>query len=397
MVTALINGRVLRAGALRDGEAVLLEGDRIAALVPAGEVPADAERYDLQGAMLLPGFIDTQVNGGGGVLFNEFPTVEGIAAIGAAHRRYGTTGFLPTLISDDLDVIRRAVAAVDAAIEQGVPGVLGIHIEGPFLNVERRGIHRSDKIRPLDEEGLTVLTSLERGRTLVTLAPERTTPATIRRLVAAGAIVAAGHSNATHAQAIAAVEAGVTGITHLFNAMSPLTARAPGLTGAALERPELVCGIIVDGHHVSPTTLRIALCCKPPERLMLVTDAMPSVGSPSDAFMLQGSRIQVRDGVCRAADGTIAGSHLDMASALANAVRMLGAPIAAASCMASHAPAAFLGLGDRGAIAPGHHADLVALDDAFQVSGTWIDGIHDSQREPLEAPLHQETESTSLA
>lgn len=393
MVTALVNGRVLRAGTLRDSEAVLLEGDRIAAVVPAGEVPIGAERQDLEGAMLLPGFIDTQVNGGGGVLFNEFPTVEGIAAIGAAHRRFGTTGFLPTLISDDLDVIRRAVAATDAAIEQGVPGVLGIHIEGPFLNVERRGIHRSDKIRALDEEGLAVLTSLKRGRTLVTLAPERTTPATIRRLADAGVIVAAGHSNATHAQAIAAVEAGVTGITHLFNAMSPLTARAPGLTGAALERPELVCGIIVDGHHVSPTTLKIALCCKPPEQLMLVTDAMPSVGSPSDAFMLQGSRIRVRDGVCRAADGTIAGSHLDMASALANAVRMLDASIAAASCMASHAPATFLGLGDRGAIVPGYHADLVALDDAFQVTGTWIDGV--SGR--LQAPLQRETESTSLA
>lgn len=393
MVTALVNGRVLRAGSLREGEAVLLEGDRIAAVVPAGEVPADAERHDLEGVMLLPGFIDTQVNGGGGVLFNDSPTVEGIAAIGAAHRRFGTTGFLPTLISDDLDVIRRAVAAVDAAIAQGVPGVLGIHIEGPFLNVERRGIHRADKIRTLDDEGLAVLTSLRRGRILVTLAPERTTAATIRRLVDAGVIVAAGHSNATHAQAIAAVEAGATGITHLFNAMSGITARAPGLTGAALERPELVCGIIVDGHHVSPTTLGIALCCKAPEQLMLVTDAMPSVGSSSDEFILQGSRIRVSDGVCRAADGTIAGSHLDMASALANAVTMLGASIAEASCMASHAPAAFLGLADRGAIAPGHHADLVALDDAFQVTHTWIDGVADR----LQAPLQRETESTSFA
>ncbi|WP_443018714.1 N-acetylglucosamine-6-phosphate deacetylase [Sphingomonas sp. 7/4-4] len=264
MVTALVNGRVLRAGVLRDGEAVLVDGDRIAGVVPASEVPADAARHDLRGATLLPGFIDTQVNGGGGVLFNESPTVEGIAAIGAAHRRFGTTGFLPTLISDDLDVIRRAVAAVDAAIAQGVPGVLGIHIEGPFLNVDRRGIHRADKIRALDDEGLAVLTLLKRGRTLVTLAPEQTNPATIRRLSDAGVIVAAGHSNATYEQSIAAVEAGATGITHLFNAMSPLTSRAPGLTGAALERPELICGIIVDGHHVSPTTLKIALRCKPP-------------------------------------------------------------------------------------------------------------------------------------
>jgi len=376
MVTALVNGRVLRAGALRDGEAVLLDGDRIAAIVPAGDVPADVARHDLGGAMLLPGFIDTQVNGGGGVLFNDSTSVEGIAAIGAAHRRYGTTGFLPTLISDDLDVIRHAVAAVDAAIEQGVPGVLGIHIEGPFLNVERRGIHRADKIRALDDEGLAILTSLKRGRTLVTLAPERTTPATIRRLTDAGIIVAAGHSNATYEQSIAAVEAGATGITHLFNAMSPLTSRAPGLTGASLERPELICGIIVDGHHVSPTTLKIALRCKPPEQLMLVTDAMPSVGSDSDEFMLQGRHIRVVDGICRDEDGTIAGSHLDMAAALANAVRMLGAPIEAAACMAAHAPAAFLGLGDSlGQIAVGYRADLVALDDTFGVTRTWIGGV----------------------
>lgn len=378
MVTALVNGRVLRANAFRDGEAVLLDGDRIAAIIPAYEIPADAAQHDLQGAMLLPGFIDTQVNGGGGVLFNESPTVEGIAAIGAAHRRFGTTGFLPTLISDDLDVIRRAVIAVDAAIAQGVPGVIGIHIEGPFLNVDRRGIHRADKIRPLDDEGLAVLTSLERGRTLVTLAPERTSPATIRRLTDAGVIVAAGHSNATYEQSIAAVEAGATGITHLFNAMSPLMSRAPGLTGAALERPELICGIIVDGHHVSPTTLKIALRCKPPEQLMLVTDAMPSVGNHVDEFMLQGRHIRVVDGICRDEDGTIAGSHLDMASALANSVRMLGTSIEAAACMAAHAPAAFLGLGDSlGAIAPGYRADLVALDDAFGVTGTWIGGAHE--------------------
>ncbi|AQR73476.1 N-acetylglucosamine-6-phosphate deacetylase [Sphingomonas sp. LM7] len=375
MVAALVNGRVLRDGALRDGEAVLLEGERIAAIVPLEEVPVGAARHDLKGAMLLPGFIDTQVNGGGGVLFNDSPTVEGIAAIGAAHRRFGTTGFLPTLISDDLDVIRRAIAAVDAAIDAGVPGVLGIHIEGPFLNVERRGIHRSDKIRSLDDEGFAVLTSLRRGRTLVTLAPERTTPATIRRLVDAGLIVAAGHSNASYAQSIAAVEAGVTGITHLFNAMSPLTSRAPGLTGAALERPELICGIIVDGHHVNPTTLKIALCCKAPEGLMLVTDAMPSVGSDADSFMLQGRRIDVRDGICRDADGTLAGSHLDMAAAVANSVAMLGVSIEAAACMAAQAPAAFLGLqGSVGTIAPGYRADLVALDATFAVIGTWISG-----------------------
>jgi N-acetylglucosamine-6-phosphate deacetylase len=375
MPTALVNGRVLLDGELRDGEAVLLEGERILAVLAERDLPAEAERHDLRGATLLPGFVDTQVNGGGGVLFNDAPTVEGIATIGAAHRRYGTTGFLPTLISDDLDVIRRAVAAVDQAIAEGVPGVLGIHIEGPFLNRDRRGIHRADKIRALDEAGLAVLTSLRRGRTLVTLAPEMTSPATIRRLVEGGVVVAAGHSDASYEQAVEAVEAGLTGVTHLFNAMSPLTARAPGLVGAALDRPEICCGIIVDGLHVSPATLRIALRCKPAESFMLVTDAMPSVGSGASEFMLQGRRIQVRGLACTDSDGTIAGSNLDMASALRNTVDLLGAPLAAAACMASQAPAAFLRLDDRlGRIAPGYRADLVALDESREVAATWIGG-----------------------
>lgn len=375
MATALVNGRVLTADGLRDGVAVLVDSARIAAIVPARDVPADAEHHDLAGALLVPGFIDTQVNGGAGVLFNDEPTVEGIVAIGEAHRRYGTTGFLPTLISDDIAVIRRAVEAVDAAIEAGVPGVLGIHIEGPFLNTDRRGIHRAEKIRTLDEEGFAALTSLKRGKTLVTLAPERTTIDAVRRLIAAGVIVAAGHSNATYEQAVAGVEAGITGVTHLFNAMSPLTSRAPGLVGASLERDELVCGIIVDGHHVAAATLRIALRCKPAESLMLVTDAMPSVGHDADTFMLQGKRIHVRGSKVTDDAGTIAGSNLDMASAVRNSVAMLGAPLETAVAMASHSPARFLGLaGELGVIAPGYRADLVALDESLHVAATWISG-----------------------
>ncbi|WP_404338440.1 N-acetylglucosamine-6-phosphate deacetylase [Sphingomonas sp. MMS12-HWE2-04] len=386
MAIALVNGRVLTADGIRDDVAVLVEGDRIAAIVAARDVPADAERQDLAGALLVPGFIDTQVNGGAGVLFNDAPSVEGIAAIGKAHRHYGTTGFLPTLISDDIAVVRRAVEAVDAAIEAGVPGVLGIHIEGPFLNTDRRGIHRAEKIRTLDEEGFAALTSLKRGKTLVTLAPERTTPETIRRLVDAGVIVAAGHSNATYEQAITGVEAGITGVTHLFNAMSPLASRAPGMVGASLERDELVCGIIVDGHHVAAATLRIALRCKPIETLMLVTDAMPSVGYDSDEFVLQGRRIHVRGSAVTDDSGTIAGSNLDMASAVRNSVASLGTTLETAVTMASHSPARFLGLaGELGSIAPGYRADLVALDETLHVTATWIGGAVQHERETATA------------
>src|SRR5262245_38621073 len=209
--------------------------------------------------MLLPGFIDTQVNGGGGVLFNSQPTLDTIRRIGRAHRQFGTTGFLPTLISDDLEVLERAVSAVQAALDAGVPGVLGIHIEGPFINVERKGVHDPAKFRRIDDEAIRLLTSLRGGRTLVTLAPETTTPQVIERLAAAGVIVCAGHTNASHAVIRTALDHGLRGFTHLFNAMSQLTAREPGVVGAALEDERSWCGIIVDGRHVDPVVLRIAL------------------------------------------------------------------------------------------------------------------------------------------
>ena len=371
---ALVNGRILIDGALAEGRALLIADGRIAAIVAAGNVPPGATREDLDGAILAPGFIDTQVNGGGGVLFNDRPTVEGIAAIGAAHRRFGTTGFLPTLISDDLSVVARAIAAVDAAIAAGVPGVLGIHVEGPFLNVERRGIHRADKMRALDEAAMAILTAPRRGRMLVTLAPECVAPGMIARLVASGAQVAAGHSNARYDEVAAARSEGLSGVTHLFNAMSQLGSREPGMVGAALNG-DLTCGIIVDGHHVSPATLRLALRLKGPAGLMLVTDAMPNIGTDIGEFELQGRTILVREDRLIDAAGTLAGANLTMAHAVANAVALLGTTREAAIAMASETPARFLGLSDElGRIAPGLRADLVALTPDGTVANTWIAG-----------------------
>ena len=379
MAFALVNGRVLLNGQFATGQAVLVEGERIAAVIGEGELPDAVKRYDLRRGLLVPGFTDTQVNGGGGRLFNDAPTVETIRAIGHAHRAFGTTGFLPTLISDDLSVIRRGIEAVEAAIELGVPGVLGIHIEGPFLNEHRKGIHDADKIRNLDEEGRRVLTSLKRGRTLVTVAPECTTPEMIARLVEAGVIVSAGHSNGKYAEVKPAIAAGLSGVTHLFNAMSQLGAREPGLVGAALEDSSTWCGIIVDGHHISSTTLKIALRCKPWDRFMLVTDAMPSVGSKTKEFMLQGKRIIAREGACFDDNGRLAGSDLDMSWAVRNAISQLELPAETAFAMASAAPATFLRLdGELGSIAAGYRATLVLLDDALTVRQTWIDGECDT-------------------
>ncbi len=375
MATALVNGHVLLPDGFVDGRAIVLDAGRIAAVVEEADLQPGTERHDLGGGLLVPGFIDTQVNGGGGVLFNDAPTADTIRTIGRAHRSFGTTGFLPTLISDDLSVIRAGIEAVETAIDEGVPGVLGIHIEGPFLNEHRKGIHDADKIRELDEEGLAVLTSMRRGRTMVTVAPECTTPEMIARLVDAGVVVSAGHSNGKYADVAAAIEAGLSGITHLFNAMSPLGAREPGVVGAGLENETIWCGIIVDGHHVSPTTLKLALRCKPPEKFMLVTDAMPSVGSATKEFVLQGKRISARGGVCVDSRGTLAGSDLDMAWAIRNAVRLLGIAPETAFLMASRAPAEFLGMEqDRGVIAIGRCADLALLDDNLLVRETWIAG-----------------------
>jgi N-acetylglucosamine-6-phosphate deacetylase len=374
--TALVNGRILAGDRIVSGQTVLLSEGRIeGVVVPTDPRCGDAMNVDLEQQILLPGFIDVQVNGGGGVLFNDDPSMESIQAIGTAHRRFGTTGFLPTLISDDLDTISQAIAAVQGALDSRLPGVLGIHIEGPFLNWARRGVHDPKHLRRLDNGAVSLLCSLRDGRTVLTLAPEMTTSDMIAQLASSGILISAGHSDANFAQTTAAIAHGVRGFTHLFNAMAPLAPREPGIVGAALYDPSTWCGIIVDGHHVDPVMLKLALRCKRHDRFMLVTDAMPPVGSPEPSFVLQGRTIHVKDGVCRDESGTLAGTGLDMATAVRNAVALLNLDLAEAARMASEYPAAFLGL-DRelGRIAPGYRANLALLDDDLRVTRTWIEG-----------------------
>ena len=377
MRTALVNGRILSGERIVSGRTVLVSAGRIEDVVlPDDPRCRDAVNVDLQGQILLPGFVDVQVNGGGGVLFNDDPSLESIRAIGSAHRRFGTTGFLPTLISDDLDTIGQAIAAVQASMDAHLPGALGIHIEGPFLNWARRGVHDPKHLRRLDNAVISLLCSLRGGRTVLTLAPEMTTTDMIARLSASGILISAGHSDANFAQTSAAIAHGVRGFTHLFNAMAPLAPREPGIVGAALYDDSTWCGIIVDGHHVDPVMLKLALRCKRHDRFMLVTDAMPPVGSPKPSFVLQGRTIHVKDGVCRDENGILAGTGLDMATAVRNAVSLLDLEIAEAARMASEYPAAFLGLdGELGRIAPGYRANLALLDDDLQVRRTWIEGI----------------------
>ncbi|WP_027330515.1 N-acetylglucosamine-6-phosphate deacetylase [Marinimicrobium agarilyticum] len=380
MTQALINAELFTGDQWLEGQALLMEGDRIRALVGHNEIPAEAERIDLTGTRLVPGLIDTQVNGGGGVLFNDAPTVEALEQIGRAHAHYGTTGFLPTLISDDLDVVERAIGAVRQAMARKVPGVLGIHLEGPFLNPERKGVHDDKKFRRLTPEAVELLSSLETGFTLVTLAPERTTPEMIRQLTERGVMVSAGHTAADYEQTRRALAAGVRSFTHLFNAMTPMTSREPGVVGAALEDENSWCGLIVDGYHVHATTLKVAIAAKARGKMVLVTDAMPTVGAEDKQFTLKGEVIRAENGRCATADGTLAGSDLDMLAAVRNSVSQLGLPLAEALRMASLYPAQMLGLEQElGRLAPGFRASLLAVDENLNLRASWIDGA----RQPL--------------
>jgi N-acetylglucosamine-6-phosphate deacetylase len=374
MPFAIIGARVFDGTRLLDGHAVLVEGERIAAVLGTDELPAGTHRVRVEG-LVAPGLIDVQVNGGGGVLFNDLRTAEGIAAIGAAHRRYGTTGFLPTLITDTRAHMAEAIEAARAAIAAKVPGVLGIHLEGPFLNPERKGVHDPGLMRPIEEADIALVTSLEDGAMLLTIAPEKVPVATIRRLAEAGVLLSAGHTAAPHDTVVAARAAGLSGFTHLFNAMPPLAGREPGPVGAALNDPAAYVGIVADLFHVSAAALQVAIRAHGPERMMLVTDAMPSVGSDLSEFLIDGNVITRSRGRLTRADGTIAGSDLDMATAVRNAVAALGLPVETALQMASRWPAEFLGRGgDLGRIAPGYRADLTLFDDGLEVTRTWIAG-----------------------
>ena len=373
--TALCNARVLTPDGFVEGLAVLMQDGRIADLVADDAIPSEAARHDVHGATLLPGFIDAQVNGGGGALFNNDTSVEAIRTIAQAHRRFGTTGLLPTLISDDAEVMARAIAATREAIAQGVPGVLGIHLEGPYIAPARKGTHDATKFRVPGADEVAMATSLDNGVTLLTLAPEQVQADTIRTMVARGAIVFAGHTAGTYEQIRAGIEAGVSGFTHLYNAMSPLQGREPGAVGAALEDDDCWCGVIVDGVHVHPASLRVALAAKPRGKVFLVTDAMPMVGADDPSFDLYGETITAVDGVVRNAAGALAGSALDMASAVRNSVHLLGLPLEEACRMAAQYPAEFFGIGgERGRIAPGYRADLVLLDGELRVQSSWIGG-----------------------
>jgi N-acetylglucosamine-6-phosphate deacetylase len=382
-IEALTGARVFTGETLLDDMAVVIEAGTIVRLVPEATIGPGVHVTRLDGGVLAPGFVDAQVNGGGGVLFNASPDVEGLKTIAAAHARHGTTALLPTFITDRPDGMRAAIAAVRAAMSPNrydnqdvVPGIVGIHLEGPFIAQSRKGAHDAALIRPMEAADVALLLQSGLSIVLLTVAPETVSPREIAVLARHGVIVSLGHSDASFDLALAAVAAGARGVTHLFNAMSPLGHREPGLVGATLETGDLWAGLIADGHHVDAAALRVALRAKcGPGRLFLVTDAMPTAGHDEDYFLLNGRIVTRTDGRLTLADGTLAGSDLTMDKAVRFAVERLRLDLGEALRMASLYPAQFLRLDKtRGRVAAGYRADLVHLSDDLAVAGVWIGG-----------------------
>jgi N-acetylglucosamine-6-phosphate deacetylase len=356
--------------------AVLLHDARIVGIVSRSAIPVDSVIVDLgAGSVLAPGFIDVQVNGGDGVLLNDEPTLVGINTIVAAHRRFGTTGLLPTLITDRRDVMECLAGIAESALE--IPGVLGFHLEGPFINPSRKGVHPSERVRsPATEDTALLRRFGSFGHSIATLAPECVPRGFIADLTRCGLRICAGHTDADEPMIRRACDEGLRGVTHLFNAMSQMQARAPGVVGAALDEARLTAGLICDGYHVDPAMLRIAFRAAGRDRLMLVTDAMPTVGTDRSHFDLFGHAITLERTKLTAEDGTLAGAHLDMMGAVRGAVSLMRVSLEDALIMASRTPARFLGLdGMLGAIRKGYRADLVAFDANFIVTDTWVAGV----------------------
>lgn len=363
---------------LFDGQAFL--DDQVLTIVD-GQIMAidqDISNSDVTvNGLVAPGYIDLQVNGGGGALFNDSPSVDNLKIIMSAHAKFGTTAMMPTLITDKVEVMQQAAEAIAQAIDEAVPGIIGIHFEGPHLSVEKKGTHCADYIRPISDAEWKILSRQDIGEIIVTLAPETVSTEDVNRMVKLGVKVCLGHTNAGYQTAQQAIDAGASGFTHLFNAMSPLQGREPGVVGAALLNNHTSCGLIVDGFHVDYASCKLAIQAKPQGKVFLVTDAMPPVGTNQTQFALYDRTVYVDNGKLTSTTGELAGSSLDMASAVKNTHQKLGIELSESMRMASLYPAQYLYQNQsviRGELTPGKQADMVVLNDDLSVKETWISG-----------------------
>lgn len=374
MSALLIRGvRLFDGEVWHDDAEIAVEGGRF---IAPDNVPSGAEAIDAGGLIAVPGFIDLQVNGGGGINFNDDPSVSTIQRICAAHAHFGTTALLPTLITDRREARTEAIAAGKAARTAGVPGFLGLHLEGPHLSAAKRGVHAVAYVRPMEEADIKELVgALAAGPAMLTVAPESTPIEAVRRLAAAGGIVSLGHTDCDYDTALAYIAAGASTATHLFNAMSPFGHRTPGMVGAVLDSG-ISAGLIADGIHVHPAAARVALRAKRgPGRIFLVTDAMLTIGTDQPDFELNGRTIFRRDGRLALADGTLAGADIDMLSSVRYAAEHFEIGLDEAIRMATIYPAEAMRIGNRkGRVAPGLDADFLLLTPDLELRSTWIGG-----------------------
>jgi N-acetylglucosamine-6-phosphate deacetylase len=374
MIRVFSGARLFDGERMIDDHALLVENGLIVGMTPVTDHPLGSQRHDLDGGILAPGLIDWQVNGGGGVLFNDTPTVAGIRAIVEAHRGCGTTSLLPTVVTSAPETLQLALAAA-AEAHDSVPGALGIHVEGPFIDVRRKGAHPTAFIRTMTKDDADRLIAASKGVMVVTLAPSSVATDLITRLVEAGIIVSIGHADATAEEAQAAFRAGATAVTHLYNAMSQLAHRQPGVVGAALADPDIICGFIADGHHVHEAAARAAFNAKGAGGVALISDAMPPAAGGPKVFTLEGRRATQVGTRLTLDDGTLAGAAITLMDAVRYMTATLGIGLADALKMATLIPARLLRLDHRiGRLQGGLRADLVHIGDDLSVKGVWIAG-----------------------
>ena len=374
MAFAVTGATVFDGTSLQDGMSVVVEGRVITDVLPASHLPRNIEIQNLKGGLLSAGFIDVQVNGGGGALMNDHPTIETVRRIAEAHRKFGTTGLLPTVITDDQMVIDRAIGAVQSALKNNVPGVLGIHLEGPFLDPDRKGAHPANFIRTMTEPDVRRIAAIACGSVMLTLAPNQVPAKFINELSQRGVLISLGHAEASVKEVQQALGAGARAFTHIYNAMSQLNGREPGMVGACLADRESYCGVIVDGLHVDDVALKVLFAAKTKDRIMLITDAMPPAAGGPESFALQGRTTRRVGNRLQLEDGTLAGSIVTMDEAVRRTVQ-LGVSLEDALRMASTVPAHFLRReNELGRIAKGFIASMVHLSDDLHVNKTWIEG-----------------------
>ena len=374
MKQALLGSQIFCGERFYDDHALLVEGKSIVDIVDKNNTPDNFNKIELDQGILAPGFIDLQVNGGGGVLFNNSPNKESLNTIIKAHQFFGTTSVMPTVISDSLEVLEQCIKTVTEEIKNN-SSLLGIHIEGPFFNTKYRGVHQKQYISAINSDYLNLFESLKGFPVMLTLAPECISSQQLKHLTSLGIKTLAGHSDATYDELDDAIKNGLDGFTHLFNAMGQISAREPGVVGSALHFENTFASIIVDLHHVHPSLIQLAYQLKPKGKLFFISDSMATINHGKPSFELYDEVVNESDGRLVNSEGKLAGSSITQIDAVKNAYQKCNIPLNQALAMASRYPAEYLGIENHlGSLKPGYRADLVHFDSNFKVHNAWVSG-----------------------